>query len=66
MAEGSASDQEKTEDPTAKRLADARAKGQVPRSRELATALVVLAGAGTLVGGGSVQAFVPGWSAARS
>ena len=56
MAEGSASDQEKTEEPTAKRLADARSKGQVPRSRELATAFVVLAGAGMLVGGGSVQA----------
>lgn len=56
MAEGSASDQEKTEQPTAKRLTDARNKGQVPRSRELATALVVLAGAGMLVGGGSVQA----------
>ena len=56
VAEGSASDQEKTEDPTAKRLADTRDKGQVPRSRELATALVMLAGAGMLVGGGSVQA----------
>ncbi len=35
MAEDSG--QDKTEEPTAKRLADARKKGQVPRSRELDT-----------------------------
>lgn len=39
----SSSTQDKTEKPTPKRLQDARRKGQVPRSRELTTALVVLA-----------------------
>lgn len=39
----SSSTQDKTEKPTAKRLQDARKKGQLPRSRELSTALVVLA-----------------------
>ena len=37
--------QERTEQPTAKRLEDARRKGQVPRSRELNTMTVTLAGA---------------------
>lgn len=41
--------QEKTEQPTPKRLRDARDKGQVPRSRELVTLVVVTAGvAGTM------------------
>jgi flagellar biosynthetic protein FlhB len=40
MAEESESGQEKTEEPTHKRLTDAREKGQVARSRELATAAV--------------------------
>lgn len=35
--------QDKTEDATPKRLADARAKGDVPRSRELNTVLMMLA-----------------------
>jgi flagellar biosynthetic protein FlhB len=35
---------ERTESPTQKRLDDARAKGQVPRSRDLSAAAVVLAG----------------------
>jgi len=35
---------ERTETPTQKRLDDARAKGQVPRSRDLSAAAVVLAG----------------------
>ena len=43
MAEQSA--QEKTEEPTAKRLDEARNKGQVPRSRELTTVLVLIASA---------------------
>lgn len=42
------SGQEKTEQATQKRLADARKKGQVPRSRELSTAAVMLASAGGL------------------
>jgi len=35
---------DKTESPTQKRLDDARAKGQVPRSRDLSAAAIVLAG----------------------
>ena len=42
------SGQEKTEEATPKRLADARKKGQVPRSRELSTAAVMFASAGGL------------------
>lgn len=37
--------QEKTEEPTPKRLLEARGKGEVARSRELGTAIVLLAGA---------------------
>ena len=39
---------EKTEEATPKKLREARKKGQVPKSRELATAAVLLAVAGTL------------------
>jgi flagellar biosynthetic protein FlhB len=52
-----ADDRERTEAPTQKRLDDARAKGQVPRSRDLNGAAVILAGGlglmslGSLVGG---------------
>lgn len=46
MAEESG--QEKTEQPTAKRLDEAREKGQVPRSRELTTVLVLILSAVTL------------------
>lgn len=42
MAEESS--QERTEEPTQKRLEDARRKGQIPRSRELNTFVVLLAG----------------------
>ncbi len=35
---------EKTEEPTAKKIADAKKKGEVPRSRELNTTMVLLAG----------------------
>lgn len=54
MAEDSG--QEKTEQPTAKRLEDAREKGQVPRSRELTTVMVLIASAIALffVGGNIV------------
>ncbi|SFD08623.1 flagellar biosynthetic protein FlhB [Thiohalospira halophila DSM 15071] len=38
--------QEKTEEPTPKRMQDARDKGQVPRSRELTTMAMVMAAAG--------------------
>ena len=36
--------QERTEEPTAKKLQDARDKGQIPRSRELNTLIVLMAG----------------------
>ena len=37
--------QERTEQPTPKRLQEARKKGQVPRSRELNTLITLLCGA---------------------
>ena len=37
-------EQEKTEQPTGKRLQQAKDKGQVPRSKEAGTATVLLAG----------------------
>lgn len=48
------SDQEKTEDPTGKRLDEARKEGQIPRSKELGTLAVLLFGMITvnLFGGG--------------
>ncbi|KRE90921.1 flagellar biosynthetic protein FlhB [Frateuria sp. Soil773] len=46
------SDQEKTEQPSEKRLREAREKGDVPRSRDLSGALVVLAGVAALMSGG--------------
>ena len=48
MAENDNS-QERTEQPTPKRLDDARKKGQVPRSRELTMTLVMLVGATVLL-----------------
>jgi len=42
----SGSGQEKTEDPTAKKIQDARKEGQVPRSRELTTLVMLLASGG--------------------
>lgn len=42
MAEDS--QQERTEEPTSKRLSEAREKGQIPRSRELNTVAMLLAG----------------------
>jgi len=46
MAEDS--DLEKTEQPSQRRLDQAREKGQVARSRELSTFAVLLAGGGTM------------------
>ena len=43
------SGQERTEQPTPKRLNEARKKGQIARSRELNTTLVLLAGAGGMI-----------------
>ncbi len=51
MAEESG--QEKTEDPTPKRLKEAREKGDIPRSKELATTLVLLAAVGSVIVFGS-------------
>jgi flagellar biosynthetic protein FlhB len=52
MAENEAAQQDRTEQPSQKRLDDARRRGQVPRSRELSMTAVVLAGAaGLLVAG---------------
>lgn len=48
MAE-SESGQDKTEEPTEKRRREARKKGQLPRSRELNTLSVLIAGAGALL-----------------
>lgn len=46
------SDQEKTEQPTEKRLRESREKGELPRSRDLSGAMVVLAGVAALMNGG--------------
>jgi len=53
MAENDTPQHDRTEQPSAKRLDDARARGEVPRSRELAMTAVVIAGAAALLGGGS-------------
>lgn len=49
MADDNDSSQEKTEEPTPRRLEKAREDGQTARSRELATMAVLLAGAGGLL-----------------
>ncbi|MDN3518293.1 flagellar biosynthesis protein FlhB [Aquisalimonas lutea] len=49
MAESSEDGQEKTEEPTPKRQQDAKEKGQVPRSKELNTTMVMVLGAGGLL-----------------
>lgn len=47
--------QDKTEDPTEKKVKDARAEGQIARSKELNTVVVMMAGAiGLIVEGGSI------------
>lgn len=47
--------QEKTEEPTAKRLREAREKGDIPRSKELTTTILLLsAGLAALLFGGQV------------
>jgi flagellar biosynthetic protein FlhB len=51
MADDDTPQHDRTEQPSAKRLQDARERGEVPRSRELAMTAVVLAGAGVLLGG---------------
>lgn len=49
MAEDQDSSQEKTEEATPKRLEKAREEGQIPRSKELNTMAVLLAGSGGLL-----------------
>lgn len=49
MAEENDNSQEKTEEPTPKRLEKARDEGQTARSKELATMAVLIAGAGGLL-----------------
>lgn len=51
MAENDTPQHDRTEQPSTKRLDDARERGEVPRSRELAMTAVVIAGAGVLLGG---------------
>jgi flagellar biosynthetic protein FlhB len=53
MAENDTPQHDRTEQPSAKRLDDARKRGQVPRSRELAATAVVIAGALALLVGRS-------------
>ncbi|MFV8833616.1 flagellar biosynthesis protein FlhB [Aquisalimonas sp.] len=56
MAGESENGQEKTEEPTPKRRQDAKDKGQVPRSRELNTTMIMVLGAGGLLIFGSYMA----------
>ena len=49
MAEEEDSSQEKTEEPTQKKLEKAQEDGQVPRSKELNTLLVLIAGSAGLL-----------------
>jgi flagellar biosynthetic protein FlhB len=53
MADTDVADHDRTEQPTTKRLDDARRQGQVARSRELSMTAVTLAGAAVLWGGQS-------------
>jgi flagellar biosynthesis protein FlhB len=53
MAENETQQHDRTEQPSAKRLEDARRRGQVPRSRELSMTAVTLGGAAILVLGQS-------------
>ncbi len=61
MAEENDNSQEKTEEPTPRRLEKARDEGQTARSKELATMAVLIAGAGgLLVFGASLGAALEG------
>jgi len=53
MAENDTDDLERTESPSQKRLDDARQRGEVPRSRDLGAAVVVLTGGLGLYGMGA-------------
>jgi hypothetical protein len=57
MAEGSRKGGERTEEPSQRRLQEARERGQVPRSRELTNFATMIGGSATLVAiGGSLTA----------
>ena len=60
MAEENDNGQEKTEEPTAKRLEKSKEEGQIPRSKELGTAAMLLIGVGTLIvfGGAMAQSLM--------
>ena len=45
-------DQEKTEQPTGKKLAKSREKGQVPKSQEISTAFIILCAATVFLAAG--------------
>jgi flagellar biosynthesis protein FlhB len=49
MADNDTQFEERTEQPSEKKLADAKRRGQVPRSRELTTMVVMLVSAGALL-----------------
>jgi flagellar biosynthetic protein FlhB len=49
VAEDNDSSQEKTEEPTARRIEKSREEGQVPRSKELNTAAILMMGTGGLL-----------------
>ena len=51
MAENDTPQHDRTEQPSSKRLDDARVRGEVPRSRELAMTAVVISAAAVLLGG---------------
>ncbi len=51
MADNDTPQHDRTEQPSAKRLDDARTRGEVPRSRELAMTTVVISAAAVLLGG---------------
>jgi flagellar biosynthesis protein FlhB len=53
MAEEAETGGERTEEPSAKRLQDARERGQVPRSRELTNFATMIGGSATLIAIGS-------------
>ena len=71
MAEGDSS-QEKTEQPTPKKLRDSAKKGQIPRSKELNTmSIMVLGASGLLLLGGSMlgslsQMMISGFTLSRA
>ncbi|MEA1050077.1 flagellar biosynthesis protein FlhB [Lamprobacter modestohalophilus] len=54
MAEDQGNDQEKTEEATPRRLEKAREEGQVARSRELSTFMLLMVGVGSFWAGGAM------------